>query len=520
MAKYSLLKSACGTFAGLLALSAAPVGAQAPTLSILHTFTSQDSLGGNSDGAGPCHPIVQGYDGNYYGVTNGGGIVGFQTGGNGVIYKLTPGGVMTTLHYFSNNANQTQSNADGAFPMGIIQGQDGNLYGSCWSGGLNGQGTVWKMTTAGVFTTLYSFTHTTYNGSYATNTDGSGPGAISQAVDGNFYGGTGYAGANGTGTIFKVTPAGVLTVLHNFALYNTVTGTNTDGSGSSNPVQGLDGWLYGYTDLGPHGTGTIYKINSSGTFSTVHAFQAFTTTAGNSPNPDGAHPSSLFLGLSGTVYGTTSDGGNNGYGSGNGTFFSILSTGTFTTLTNFGQYTGAVGSNPTYAFYGTDGNFYGTAPYGGPGSGGEVFKLTTAGTYSTVYSFYNSQPNNGVGPFTIVGGSDGYLYGNNFWDGANNTGTIFRLATNLPRFPSITTFSPTSVTAGHATFTLTVSGQNFLPSSRVYFNSTALTTMYYTPTKITATVPASLVATAGNINLTVKSPSPAGTSPTSIFTVN
>ena len=140
--------------------------------------------------------MIQATDGNLYGTTQYGG----ANGGLGTIFKITPGGTLTTLYSFGSTL------ADGAFPLaGLIQATDGNFYGTTSSGGTHGEGMIFKITPGGTLTTLYSFTGVAdgYN-----QTAG-----LIMYTDGNFYGTTSSAAGTAQGTIFKMTPSGTLTTL-------------------------------------------------------------------------------------------------------------------------------------------------------------------------------------------------------------------------------------------------------------------------------------------------------------------
>jgi uncharacterized repeat protein (TIGR03803 family) len=204
-------------------------------LSTLYTF---DFTHGAQPYAGP----VQGSDGNFYGTTYSGG-----TNGAGTVYKITPGGTLTVLHSFGGNTS------DGDFPISsLVQGRDGSLYGTTPDGGSDNDGTVFKITRSGMFTTLHSFA----------GTDGRSPaGALVQATDGNFYGGTGYGGTNDIdGTIFKMNAAGTVTTVHNF-----------DGSDGEDPfplTQDTSGIFFGTTGGGgdlncqpSYGCGTVFSLS-------------------------------------------------------------------------------------------------------------------------------------------------------------------------------------------------------------------------------------------------------------------
>jgi len=231
-------------------------------LSTLYSFCSKTNC---ADGSNALAALFQGSDGNLYGTTNGGGDGSHCTitGGCGTVFKITPAGKLTTLDSLCN----LQNCSDGATPYGALaQGRDGNFYGTTYGGGANSScpgscGTIFKITTGGKLTTLYSFCPQTGC------SDGFGPWAgLSLGTDGNFYGTTGYGGntdggASGNGIIFKVTAAGVLTVLYSF-----------DNTGGSVPfahlVQATNGTFYGTTTWGgdlscssPNGCGTVFNLS-------------------------------------------------------------------------------------------------------------------------------------------------------------------------------------------------------------------------------------------------------------------
>jgi uncharacterized repeat protein (TIGR03803 family) len=250
--------------------------------------------------------------------------------------------VLTTLVNFDGN--------NGAFPqfMSLVQGANGDLYGTTTGGGISGGGTVFRITPGGRLTTLYSFC------THGNCTDGNSPGAgLVQATDGYFYGTTTYGGVYGYGTVFKITPRGTLKTLHSF--------DRADGANPLAPLlQATDGNLYGTTSTwGANGNGTVFKITPSGTLTTLHSFCA------TSPCSDGYYPSGLIQATDGNFYGTNSLGGI--YLS--GTVFRITSAGTLTTLYSFcAELNCADGSEPGAGLAeGTDGNFYGTTTHGGTG---------------------------------------------------------------------------------------------------------------------------------------------------------
>src|ERR1022692_1853466 len=185
------------TCAVLVLCATTAIALPAQTLTTLFSFDG-------TDGAVPQAGLVQATNGDLYGTTESGG-----TSTNGTVFKITPGGTLTTLYSFCSQTNCT----DGANPYaGLVQAANGNFYGTTQYGGTNHRGTVFKITQGGTLTTLYSFC------SQTNCTDGECPFAgLVQAANGNFYGTTESGGrANGYGTVFKITPTGTLTTLHRF----------------------------------------------------------------------------------------------------------------------------------------------------------------------------------------------------------------------------------------------------------------------------------------------------------------
>jgi uncharacterized repeat protein (TIGR03803 family) len=299
---------------------------------------------------------VQGTDGNFYG-TAGGGVNTW-----GTIFKITSEGLLTTLHSFQF--------VDGAIPRGtLVQGTDGNFYGTTWQGGVNSAcfdgnerrcGTVFKITPDGTFSTLYSFC------AQSLCTDGANPVAgLVQGSDGNFYGTTYLGGSSeictgGCGTVFKITPAGDLTTLHSFCIQS---GCPDGMLINASLVLGSDGNFYGTASEGGTGGGTggnggtVFKISpSGGEFTTLYSF------CSQAGCPDGnLLQAALVQGRDGRLYGTTTIGGAKAMG----TVFSIGSNGQLTTLYTFcsrGVFPYCLdGSAPLAALLqGSDGKFYGT----------------------------------------------------------------------------------------------------------------------------------------------------------------
>ena len=373
------------------------------------TLNSLRSFTGNNDGCN-LNGLVQGADGNFYGTAAGGGDYGV-----GTVFKMTTNGTLTTIYTFTGGA-------DGAYPYAaLVQGTDGNFYGTTAGGGDYGVGTVFKMATNGMLTTLYTFTG---------GDDGAYPyAALVQGADGNFYGTTTSGGPYFFGgTAFMITTDGILTPLYDF----------TNGDDGASPWAGLilgaDGNFYGTTYYGGvYGGGTIFELATDGTLTSLGQFNST-----NGANPKG----NLAQGADGSFYGTTFYGGTNGN---NGTVFRLTTNGTLTTLY---QFSGNDGANPCSGLIlGSDGNLYGTTSQGGLGGDGTVFQITTNGILNTLVWFNWSNGANPEAP--LIQAVDGSFYGTTYHGGVYGNGLVFQLI--LPVLPpAFRTISNT-----HGTFTLT-----------------------------------------------------------------
>ncbi len=199
----------------------------------------------DTNGANPS-ALIMGNDGNFYGTTAWGGNISQFKIGFGTVFRLTPEGTFTNLHVFGGGA------ADGGLPYAnLVQGSDGNFYGCAFNGGAYGGGDAFRITPQGQFTNLYSFTG---------GSDGAFPySALVQGSDGNFYGTTYSYGNFDYGTIFQITPNGNLTPLISFTGTNgAALGANPSGS----LVQGTDGNFYGTTyDGGIYNNGTVFRLS-------------------------------------------------------------------------------------------------------------------------------------------------------------------------------------------------------------------------------------------------------------------
>jgi uncharacterized protein (TIGR03437 family) len=307
--------------------------------------------------------------------------------------------VISTAQTLTNLATFNGTNGQIPSVGSLVQGADADLYGTTGAGGANGLGTVFKITLEGTLTTLYSFDGTMNFGTSWTSQAG-----LTQGSDGNLYGTTAL-------TVFKITPGGTLTTLYRSDP------SSTDGEFFNGLVQASDGNFYGTTGGGgANSSGTVFKISPQGSLTTIYSFGV---------PPDGINPSvGLIQASDGNFYGTTSHGG----ASGIGTIFRITPTGTLTTLHSF---YGADGSNPNVLIQATDGNLYGTTQNGGANSYGTVFKITLGGALTTVYSFLSST--DGAYPYAgVIQGNDGNFYGTTPQGGPSSGpygvgGTIFRM---------------------------------------------------------------------------------------------
>lgn len=373
--------------------SSTPSPTPTPTseLSILHVFSLFAG-----DSAQPNGPMMQANDGNLYGVTKAGGANICRTLADplpcGTIFNLNLAGKASILYNFGENSS------DGYFPVRPpIQGDDGALYGLTSSGGtVGGGGTAYRITLDGAYTQLYSF-------GIGVN-DGYNPrGSLLLASDGNYYGATDEGGTAGRGTIFRMTPGGVVTFLYSF------TDTAVDGwQPNGSLVQGADGALYGLTvNGGQYNAGTIFKITLDGQFTNLHHFGA---TSDDAIAPLGG----LLLASDGNFYGTTVNGG----GQSQGTIFKMTSAGVVTIIYKFGNQGSnrlVDGDGPNaQLFEGNDGLLYGTTNSGGANACsncGILFRITKAGNKETLFSFGPLLENPADPDGGVIQASDGAFYG-------------------------------------------------------------------------------------------------------------
>jgi uncharacterized repeat protein (TIGR03803 family) len=346
--------------------------------------------------------------------------------------------------------------ADGpkAAQAGLIQGTNGDFYGTTQFGGLYSNGSVFKMTPSGTLATISSFCPPPEDGCENAGT----PGALVLGTNGKIYGTTGVGPLGTTGTAFVTTPSsGVTAPIATFQPVNGALGTNATGAFPVGAlVQATSGNIWGVAQGGGLlGQGTIFEVSPDK--SGISAVASFGCIEPNC-NHDDFPVAGLVQGTDGNFYGTTEEGGTGAFGGGpsggqfGGSVFKITPgvSGSLTTLYSFCTQSGCTdGQAPMGALVqGADGNFYGTTAYGGTGTAcsngnpnllgcGTVFEITPSGTVTTLYSFCTqSGCPDGQNPIAgLIEGSDGNFYGTTYDGGIapsahcsdNPCGTIFEI---------------------------------------------------------------------------------------------
>ena len=411
--------------------------------------------------------LVQAPDGNFYGTCQQGG-----TKLGGTDFRVTLAGQLTTIYPFDIQPGDIGSFPHAAFCLGT----DGNLYGTTTRNSGNDAGSFFKISVAGQPTflypnppllSIYAFTqllaardgtfyaalydlerqpefpitgfvlHLAADGTplFSTQMDRTANGAepkaaLTEGAGGNVYGTASEGGANNLGTIFRVTPGGVIILLHSFA--------GPDGSKpESSLVKASDGNFYGTTTRGgASDMGTVFRIKPNGTVTTLVSFNG----------ANGSFPASgLTIGPDGQLYGTTNTGGTNH----DGTFYRMTLQGVLTTLASFNASTGAVPSGGVTL--GSDGKFYATTDFGGDNGFGTVYRATSNGTLTKLASLFDTE---GWAPLEgVIQGSDGNFYGSAALGGINNSGTIFKIdqsgkVSTVAALDETTGFDPAPVVQG------------------------------------------------------------------------
>jgi uncharacterized repeat protein (TIGR03803 family) len=447
----------------MFAGAAVPASAQAPTT--LHPFQQI-----STDACQPEDNIVQGRDGNMYGV-------GVTCGANdtGAVYKISTSGTESVVFDFPSTWSSCFS--------GLTLGNDGNFYGTCFTNP-GGNGGIFQLTPAGVFTDKHDFT--------GTNGDTEPVYGPTQAADGNFYGTTGYYPFT-CGNIYQLTAAGVYKNLHTF--------TGSDCGPASSLFQASDGNLYGtlYSCALAGSQGCVYKISTAGVFKEIYGFAA---SAGYLPC------TGVIQGKDGKLYGATNQGAANNSGS----IYKLTTAGVYTDLHDFNSTTDAdcganVGRTTVNLLQVTDGSFYGVNGLGGPNGTGSIYKLTSADVF-TAFLFPNPPVDGNFPVTTLIQNTNGLVYGTTSSGGPTSCspcqGTFFSVATGDAAFVNLEPTQKTALVGAK----VGMFGQGFSSSSVVKFGGVASTSVKLSGTTyLTAVVPVgaktgAVTVTTGSTTLT------------------
>ena len=477
------------------------------TVNVIYRFLPDGiTKSGYSHGDLVYDELIQGADGNFYGTTVQGGsglcTNGFGFNGCGTIFKLTPAGVQTVLFNFDLDSNGTTA-SNGIYPFGgLVQGPDGNFYGTTTGGGNSqavcngtlGCGVVFKITPAGKFSILHTF-----QGALANPPDGGVPsGRLVLGRDGRFYGTT-FSGGDvqafaNQGTIFSVTVSGAYSVVY---MFDNIHGITDGANPYAGLIQGQDGALYGTTQFGgTSNAGAVFRF-AGGKTTVLHSF----TEQAGQVFPDGAYPyAALVQASDGNFYGTTSFGGALTTFYQSGTIFRVTKSGTFTKLWDLNATNIGVNGNIAYGamIQASDGNLYGTTLQGGAANAGTVFQMTLSGALTQLLDF--DMQTDGAYPRSVpLQASDGSLYiTTSTTINGTDQGDVVQIANGLALpVPSITLFSPASGKVGAK---VTILGKNLLGTTGVSFHGTSATFQVKSTTVVVTQVPAG--ATTGPITIT------------------
>lgn len=441
--------------------AALSLAAHAQSFVVLHSFDG-------TDGAEPVVP-VEGFDANLYGATDF-ALVNGNYIEQGTAFKITPkDGTFSTIYTFCSQTNC----ADGYDPQPMLESAGGNFYSTANFGGANGLGTIFRMNPAGSLTTIHNFCNDT------NCTDGESPAKVSfQAADGSFYGIAQNGGANGFGTVFRISISGAFTTVYSFCQ----AASCADGAYPASLILGSDGYLYGVTmQGGAHNAGSVFRMNPFGELTTLYSFCVEAQCA------DGATPQLLLQASDGNFYGLAE--GDLGIGM----VFKLTPGGEISTLHTFCSQSNCTdGVQPTSLMQASDGTLYGATFQGGSAkNAGTVFRLTLDGTLTGLHKF---NVTDGNGPNGLMQHTNGYFYGTTEFGGASTPyGTVFRLGVGLPAF---VTTNPGIARVGAR---ITIVGANLTGATAVSFNGTPATFTLASATSIVATVPSG--ATTGTVTV-------------------
>jgi uncharacterized repeat protein (TIGR03803 family) len=426
-------------FRFVLALSSCLcAAAQAATLTTLVDFSGTATP---NKGATPRGALVLD-EGLLWGSTESGG----GTSNHGTLFKLDPGtATFTGLVEFAGITTGSKPFA------GLLLASDGNFYGTTAQGGTDGKGTIFQMLPNGTLNTIYTFRTATESSIGSTPND-----KLVEGADGFLYGTTSVGGLGNKGVIFKVakTPGSTPVTLVEF------TGGTTGAKRGARPlglVLAKDGHFYGVTENeGLFSSGTLFKMTAGGVITTLGDFgsSVSTSTAPKTPRAP------LVQGKDGNLYGTTALGGKNGFG---GIYKTAPGSASATLLVSFTGTSGTAKGSlcETPLVQGTDGNFYGVTRKGGVNDRGTIFKMSSAGIFTTLIEFTgNGASNQGSDPrAALVQDNDGNFFGTTSASGANGVGTLYKLSDVLPAKAVVSTDAPTNIKGTSATLNGTVNTQ-------------------------------------------------------------
>ncbi len=421
--------------------------------------TIYNFAGNGTSGANPWYvTLVQGTNGNLYGTTYNGGKYSL-----GTVFNVSTTGSQKIIYSF-------RGGLDGANPTGgLTLGTDGNFYGTTQQGGTNSEGTVFKITPTGTLTILHNFN---------TFKDGAFPwGPPILATDGNFYGTTSGGGMQSQGIVYTITSSGTFTQIYRFDV--------THGfSPIAPPTQGTDGFLYIPVSLGGSNyCGTILQMSTAGIINNTYDFPC---------GSGGSFPiGPLVQASDGNLYSTTQDGGANG----EGLIYQVTPSLAVTVLHSFGVNFGDGSFPGAGLLLATDGNYYGSTSDGGASGDGTLFNTSISGTYSSLYSFNNTANLTQTSPLAPpIQATNGLLYGLTEFGGTSNDGTVYSLNMGLAPFVNLALF-----TANQGN-TVTILGNHLNGTTKVTFNGRTANFQVLSNTHLVATVPAN--ATSGPIQVT------------------
>jgi uncharacterized repeat protein (TIGR03803 family) len=402
----------------------------------------------------------------------------YGTTGGGSQSTSTPGSIFNTSTGGQSSILHDFDGTDGETPQaGLTLAEDGNYYGTTTGGGVSSAGVLFKVTPTGSYSLVHQFTY---------GSDGGSPAAAPlEASDGNLYGTTAVGSTSGGGTVYRYSPGS--------GAFNTIFSLNQDGSEGNfilaPLIQAANGYLYGTAEFGgANGCGTIFTLTTSGTLLHVYSFPC--GAGGNLP----AGP--LVQGTDGNLYGTTQWGGNVSSSgecdSGCGTIYKV-SHGVVSILYRSSGYPNDGGLAIAGLIQGTDGNLYGGTDRGGANDFGTLFQISLSGQYKLLYSFVDAIGSGANA--ALLQHTSGKFYGTTSFGGQNGVGAVYSLDMGLGPFIALVRYT------GRIGQPVQILGQGLSGSTAVTVNGVAATTFkVVSNTYMTAVVPTG--ATTGPVIVT------------------